>query len=236
MIETADKNDEGLIANRVQVYGMEEFPLSLVNVVAGDLSKLSDPDRNYIAAVYTMDDYNNVEPDSNWMNVGDQVTLRYGDELEYYDPTTGQVIPAGQADSYQGSLQVRAITYHDVTYEVAACVTVPSNEGYRFYGADQFILDADHFQRETGTSDVMTYLFNMESDEADAQMRDFLEEYTTTVQTAYDYECRQDYVSEFEGMRSMFLTLGGALSFIVGLVGVLNFVNAVLTGIITRKR
>ena len=236
MIETADKNDEGLIANRVQVYGMEEFPLSLVNVVAGDLSKLSDPDRNYIAAVYTMDDYNNVEPDSNWMNVGDQVTLRYGDELEYYDPTTGQVIPSEQADSYQGSLQVRATTYHDVTYEVAACVTVPSNEGYRFYGADQFILDADHFQRETGTSDVMTYLFNMESDEADAQMRDFLEEYTTTVQTAYDYECRQDYVSEFEGMRSMFLTLGGALSFIVGLVGVLNFVNAVLTGIITRKR
>ena len=236
MIKTADKNDEGLITNRVQVYGMEEFPLSLVNVVAGDLSKLSDPDRNYIAAVYTMDDYNNVEPDSNWMNVGDQVTLRYGDELEYYDPTTGQVIPAEQADSYQGSLQVRATTYHDVTYEVAACVTVPSNEGYRFYGADQFILDADHFQRETGTSDVMTYLFNMESDEADAQMRDFLEEYTTTVQTAYDYECRQDYVSEFEGMRSMFLTLGGALSFIVGLVGVLNFVNAVLTGIITRKR
>ena len=146
------------------------------------------------------------------------------------------MIPSEQADSYQGSLQVRATTYHDVTYEVAACVTVPSNEGYRFYGADQFILDADHFQRETGTSDVMTYLFNMESDEADAQMRDFLEEYTTTVQTAYDYECRQDYVSEFEGMRSMFLTLGGALSFIVGLVGVLNFVNAVLTGIITRKR
>ncbi len=30
--------------------------------------------------------------------------------------------------------------------------------------------------------------------------------------------------------------LGGALSFIVGLVGVLNFFNAVLTGIITRRR
>lgn len=54
------------------------------------------------------------------MNVGDQVTLRYADELEYYDPTTGQAIPSEQADSYQGSLQVRATTYHDVTYEVAA--------------------------------------------------------------------------------------------------------------------
>ena len=37
-------------------------------------------------------------------------------------------------------------------------------------------------------------------------------------------------------MRSMFLLLGGALSFIVGLVGVLNFFNAVLTGIIARRR
>ena len=34
----------------------------------------------------------------------------------------------------------------------------------------------------------------------------------------------------------MFLLLGGALSFIVGLVGILNFFNAVLTGIIARQR
>ena len=34
----------------------------------------------------------------------------------------------------------------------------------------------------------------------------------------------------------MFLLLGGALSFIVGLVGILNFFNAILTGILTRKR
>ena len=37
-------------------------------------------------------------------------------------------------------------------------------------------------------------------------------------------------------MRSMFLLLGGALSFIVWLVGVLNFFNAIFTGIITRRR
>ena len=32
------------------------------------------------------------------------------------------------------------------------------------------------------------------------------------------------------------MKLGGALSFIVGLVGVLNFFNAILTGIIARQR
>ena len=34
----------------------------------------------------------------------------------------------------------------------------------------------------------------------------------------------------------MYLLLGGALSFIVGLVGVLNFFNAILTGITARRR
>ena len=34
----------------------------------------------------------------------------------------------------------------------------------------------------------------------------------------------------------MFVLVGGALNFIVGLVGVLNFFNAILTGIIARKR
>lgn len=46
---------------------------------------------------------------------------------------------------------------------------------------------------------------------------------------------KKTYQAEFEGFRSMFLTLGGALSLIIGLVGILNFLNAVLTGIITRK-
>ena len=52
----------------------------------------------------------------------------------------------------------------------------------------------------------------------------------------FDYESKALYAAEFEGMRSMFQLCGGALSFIVGLVGVLNFFNAILTGIIARKR
>ena len=34
----------------------------------------------------------------------------------------------------------------------------------------------------------------------------------------------------------MYLVVGGVLSFIVGMIGVLNFSNAILTGILTRKR
>lgn len=67
-------------------------------------------------------------------------------------------------------------------------------------------------------------------------MEAFLADYTETIQPLYDYEGRATYAAKFEGFRRMFFTLGGALSLIIGLVGVLNFVNAVLTGILTRKR
>ena len=50
------------------------------------------------------------------------------------------------------------------------------------------------------------------------------------MQPLFDYESKATYQAEFESMRSLFLTLGGALSLIIGWWGVLNFLNAVLTG------
>lgn len=67
-------------------------------------------------------------------------------------------------------------------------------------------------------------------------MEDFLADYTENQNPQYDYVSKVTYQAEFESFRAMFLMLGGALSFIVGLVGVLNFFNAILTGILTRKR
>ena len=81
----------------------------------------------------------------------------------------------------------------------------------------------------------MYYAFDT-TDEANASMEEFLKNYTENVNPELDYESKALYAGEFESMRSMFLLLGGALSFIVGLVGVLNFFNAILTGILARKR
>ena len=41
---------------------------------------------------------------------------------------------------------------------------------------------------------------------------------------------------ELEGVHNIFLLLGGALNFIVNLVGILSFFNAILTGITARRR
>ena len=57
MVHFKDRNEEGLLADRVQLYGMEQFPLDHLTVLEGDLSKLSEPGGRYVAAVYSDDDY-----------------------------------------------------------------------------------------------------------------------------------------------------------------------------------
>ena len=91
------------------------------------------------------------------------------------------------------------------------------------------------FIRDTGTDCVMYYAFNT-TDEANAAMEAFLKDYTGNVEPRFDYESKATYAAEFESIRGMFLLLGGTLSFIVGLVGILNFANAILTGITARRR
>ena len=129
----------------------------------------------------------------------------------------------------------RVVKYRDVEYTVAALVTVPSALSYRYYGADEFVMGAETFIRDTGTDSVMYYAFDT-TEEANSAMEAFLKDYTENENPQFDYESKATYAGEFESTRSMFLLLGSALSFIVGLVGVLNFFNAILTGITARRR
>ena len=233
---------DGRVVTDALLYGMEDFPLSKLKVIEGDLEPLKDPTQNAIAAVGYVDDYGELMPNTAWARVGDTVTLRYVSEWMYLDRTTGEELPLDEVEArYErgdsDTLVGRPKTYEEKDYTVCALVTVPSALSFRYglVGADDYVLGAEQFRQDTGTDLVMIYTYDTTEESNDA-MEAFLGGYTETVQPSYDYESKQSYVDEFEGFRSMFLTLGGALSFIIGLVGVLNFINAVLTGILTRKR
>ena len=235
MVAFKDRNEDGLLVDRVQLYGMDPFALDYLTVLDGDLTKLNDPDHNYIAAVYGTDDYDNPDMDSHWARLGDTVTIRYVEEFEYYNPDTGEVYGSLENVPDGAPYVERAVKYRDVDYTVAALVTVPSALSYRYYGADEFIMGSELFLRDMGTDFVMYYAFDT-TDDTNAAMEAFLQDYTENVNPQFDYESKATYAGEFESTRSMFLLLGGALSFIVGLVGVLNFFNAILTGITARRR
>ena len=241
MIAFMEKNEDGLLSDTAQIYGMEDFALGYLQVLEGDLSKLEDTDGNYIAAVYSDDDYGNIEPDSHWAKLGDKISLRYVEEYEYYNGRTGEVygswdkVPASVAQG-DDPIGYRAVKYRDVEYTVAALVVVPNALSYGYYGSDEFVMGAETFIRDTGTDYVMYYAFDTVDDEANAAMESFLKDFTDKAMPELDYESKSGYAAEFESTRNMFSLLGGGLSCIVGLVGVLNFINAIFTGIASRRR
>ena len=170
--------------------------------------------------------------------MGDTVTIRHITEMEYFYRDTGEVFTDVDAAIETGRpWGERAKVYGDVEYTVCALVRIPTSISYRYrvLGSDEFILGAERFKRDTATKSVMAYVFNTAEEGEDA-VEDFLARYTDSVQPLYDYESRATYEAEFEGFKRMFATMGGVLSLIVGLVGALNFVNAVLTGILARRR
>ena len=228
-----EKTADGLIAEDAKIYGMESLAIEQLHVYEGDVSKLYNEDKKYVAAVYLEDDYGKIKYDSHWAKVGDTITLRHVKEYEYYDASTGEVI-ADMENRTEGWSK-RAKKYEDIAYEVAAIVAVPYAISYRYYGSDAFVMDAERFVEDTGTDTIMLYCFNVEDDK-EREIEAYLSDYTTIKNNRLDYESKFTYVAEFESFRSMFVMLGGALSFVVGFVGILNFFNAILTGIISRKR
>ncbi len=233
LIERSDRLPNGKIATHVQLYGMEDFILGKLTTLEGDIEKLKDPSGRYIAAVYMNDDYENPYYNSNWAKLGDLVTVRYVEEMEYRNPKTGEVYDGLIPDNAE--FKEHITKYHDVEYEVAAMVTIPHSLSYRYFGTDEFILNADAFMKDTGTNITMYYAFDTTA-ESNPKMEEFLSEYTQNEGSMYDYESKESYKAEFYSFRNMFLILGSVLSSIIGLVGILNFLNAVLTSIITRRK
>ena len=227
------RNEEGLLCEDAQLYGMEAYPLSKLNLLEGDLAPLSQPDSHAIAAVYSDDDYGRPRMDSHWAKLGDTIKLRYVEEYQFVDATTGEVLSESQLDSH--GYRMMPTRWRDVNYTVTALVSVPNSMSYRYYGDDEFILGADAFRRDTQTNAVLYYACDAE-DAQEPVIEEFLQHYTQEENPLCDYESKATYVAEFESFRSMFSLLGGVLSAVVGLVGVLNFFNAILTGILARKQ
>ena len=223
------------IASGIDLYGMDDYPLTFAEVIEGDVSKVNEKDSNYIIEVVTMDGSEETADGYSELDVhkiGDKLTVTYGDKIEWYDTRTGETFDGDIPTEYIGK---REGDYWEKTYTICAKVRLPYSVSYRYYGAMQYILGSETFKKDTKQDTCMLYLLDMD-DKYEAAMNEFIKDYTTNVQPMYDYESKMTYQNEFHQMQQMFVIVGGALAFIIGLVGLLNFINAMLTGIHTRKR
>ena len=154
----------------------------------------------------------------------------------YVDSRTGGKVSGETPQEY---IQLHIEKSHQVEYTVCALVTVPYQMSLRsgsMYG-DTMVMNADRMREDCGGKAFpVFYMFDTPDAKAEAEAEEFLAGLTADDNSQVMYESKATVREEFEGFRQMFLLLGSVLCGIIGLVGVLNFFNGIMTGILSRKR
>lgn len=198
----------------IQLYGMEDYILNKLEVVEGklDINKLKTG--NYILQITGVDDYNKIIKNIPYFHPGDKVKLYYLDNRSGYSSSK--------------------IKYHSKTYEVMAVVKEVNVLSVRYFSTTAFILPAKHFITDSKSCTTMSYIMDAKNS-SESAIEQYLKNYTTT-NSDISFESKELYRREFNQFKNMFLIIGSGLSIIVGIIGILNFINVILTSIITRRR
>lgn len=224
-----------LVEQSAMMEGLDESLFDKLTVVEGDISPMFQKGTNAIAVVVDTDDYGNVGNLDFYPPVGSTQTITYIDEGYYIDSRTGNLCDENTPAEY---VQLQLSSSHDVDYTVCAYVTVPYSMSSRHYSPGySFVLPIEKLNHDSLQESIpMFYLFDTPDDISEASAENYLADLTADNLSGLMYESKATLRAEFESFQTMFLLLGGLLCAIIGLIGILNFFNAIMTGILSRKR
>ncbi len=141
-----------------------------------------------------------------YYNVGDKVTLNFGNG----DTKEFEVLAVG-----------------DIPYALGP--------QYSSYLGVNFSLPTSEYAAHFGKTQPLCTAFDID-DAHDAQTEKWIVDYCKNVEPNLAYESKGTYVEAFKENQRMYSVVGGALSFILALIGVLNFINSIVTSVIARRR
>lgn len=219
----------------VSIEGFDDGLFDKLTVVKGSLEPLSDPDSHAIAVAVSTDDYGNIVNLDNYPELGDTYTVNY--QIGYdIDSRTGE--RADQQTTPEEYLEYHEEEAKEVEYSVCALVTVPDSISFRYTSLGySMVLPVEKLKEDSGTDVIPKfYMFDTPDSQAEASAEQYLQKLTAGDTSTLMYESKASIRREFTRFKNMFLICGGALCAIIGLVGILNFFNAIMTGILSRKR
>lgn len=189
------------------LYGADDMVLENVELLRGQLDLEKFRSGNYIiAGPGIVLDDPQASADTAYYDVGDQV------EIHWTDGTTS-------------------------VYEVMAIGEMQHAMGTRssyLLGVD-LILPASEYLKHVPSEGGLSLSVDCSDDAAGAEAGRWLEAYCKNSSSTV-YDSRETIAEEFESMNQMILRVGGALSAILALIAVLNFINAMVTSVFTRQR
>ena len=224
-----------LVGCGAQIEGLDRCLFEKLTVVEGDLAPLFREGSRAIAMVVPVDDYGNVTKPEYYPKVGTTQVVTYVEDGYFVDKRTGKQIDENTPQEFWDYSIVKS---HDVEYTICAYVTVPHSMSYRCGSLGySFVLPADRLAADGRYRlTPMFYLFDTPDEASEEAAEHYLAQLTAGAASGPMYESKALLRAEFQDFRNMFLLLGGLLCAIIGLVGILNFFNAIMTGILSRRR
>lgn len=135
-----------------------------------------------------------------------------------------------------------AIELNGKSYEVMAVVypLMPVDDGASEIGAPasmemHFILPSETFLAQWPENTLRRLFVNVEDTHVD-EMQEWLNTYIQEKDSSLPVTSRSSMAEQYERETRSSAVMGNAISIIIALVGVLNFINSMVTAIVSRKR
>lgn len=97
-----------------------------------------------------------------------------------------------------------------------------------------FTMYSNEFIAETKEVNALNIAFNAKDGEYE-NVESLVKNYCENINSDLDFKSRSTYESSFYNAKEMYLIIGGILSFILGLIGIMNFINSMITSISARQ-
>lgn len=207
-------------------YGYSDALLSNLKVLEGTLDVERFQTGNYVLLGQFLGD-GHLPSEDHVYHPGDRVTV------EYYtkDSTFREV-----RDESGATVDMIYENLGEKEYEVMAVVEIPDSMNLRRYSANSCDVVLPLAELEPEDANVhrfaVSYQVEEEAQEAfEAAVKAYTDEHTTM-----GYTTKESLRREFANMVTVIATIGISLAAVIAMIGILNFVNAMITGILSRRR
>ncbi len=207
-------------------YGYGDALLSNLKVLEGTLDVERFQTGNYVLLGQFLGD-GHLPSGDHVYHPGDRVTVEYYTE----DSTFREV-----RDESGATVDMIYENLGEKEYEVMAVVEIPDSMNLRRYSANSCDVVLPLAELEPEDANVhrfaVSYQVEEEAQEAfEAAVKAYTDEHTTM-----GYTTKESLRREFANMVTVIATIGISLAAVIALIGILNFVNAMITGILSRRR
>ncbi|MCI9078349.1 MAG: ABC transporter permease [Lachnospiraceae bacterium] len=131
-------------------------------------------------------------------------------------------------------------TKKEKTFEIGSCPLLSENYGidvgyyYQKTAAPEVVIVSDTAIYElTSIPDINTITADCDKN-TESYVKSKIKEYTKTNASVLDVDIKSEIASDFKTSMSAMNIIGGGISLILILIGIINFINVMLTGVYTR--